>query len=175
MISAEQDRHNSFKGLKHYTWAVFQPHSLKQVLLSHFDTHFQVLLTVSEKRDFPGKYAAVSRNNSRRRQVSTGYVFPKHILTAQVAWSIFHGKAAAVNTDFDLCPYSWCFSASQSPTVLLKDPARPHPSELRLTYQQRSEVPGSWHGNITFVSSSGPKSYAKAPRLLTAELGSGKP
>lgn len=33
-----------------YIWAVFQPHSLKQMLLSHFDIFFQVLLAVSEVR-----------------------------------------------------------------------------------------------------------------------------
>ena len=67
---------------------------------------------------FSEKYSTVSRTNSRRRQVTTGNVFPKYILTAWVAWSIFHGKAAALQSNFDLCLYSWCFNAPQRLWIL---------------------------------------------------------
>lgn len=40
--------------------------------------------------------SAASRTNSRRRQVSTDNTLPKYILTAQVTWSIFHGKTEAL-------------------------------------------------------------------------------
>lgn len=121
---------------------------------------------------FSEKYSAVSRTNSRRRQVSADYVFPKYILTAQVAWSLIYFSRQSSSSKYWLWPL-YVQLVLQCPSKFM-DPAGSHLSELRLTYQQRSKVPGSWHGNITFVSNSGPKSYAKAPRLLKAELGSRK-
>lgn len=110
--------------------------------------------------------SAASRTNSRRRQVSTDNTLPKYILTAQVTWSIFHGKTEALKL---LLTSAHAVGSS----LLLKD----HGS-CRLHYFKSWDSLASKDllclDSAMEVLDSEQKSYTKAPRLLVAELRSRK-
>lgn len=104
------------------------------MLPSHFDKLFQVLLASPRKevsQEPFKKYQTlqatgtcflknppVSSINSRRRKLALITYFQDTFLTAPVAWSIFHGKTAALKSDFNLCSYSLYFIAPQRLQIL---------------------------------------------------------